>query len=113
MACGHDIAPRGCTRPRRGLFASLTARPARIIANAIIIDVYKRQVILLSKKAIRPIAVNLEKQKQFITDAGHEIKTPLAIILANTDAMELHSGVSKWSQNIRAQTCLLYTSRCV
>lgn len=64
-------------------------------------------VILLSKKAIRPIAVNLEKQKQFITDAGHEIKTPLAIILANTDAMELHSGVSKWSQNIRAQTVRL------
>ncbi|MFQ9799167.1 MAG: sensor histidine kinase [Clostridia bacterium] len=48
-----------------------------------------------------------EKQKQFITDAGHEIKTPLAIILANTDAMELHSGVSKWSQNIRAQTVRL------
>ena len=64
-------------------------------------------VILLSKKAIRPIAVNLEKQKQFITDAGHEIKTPLAIILANTDAMELHSGVSKWSQNIRTQTVRL------
>lgn len=61
-------------------------------------------VIVLSKRAIRPIAENLEKQKQFVTDAGHEIKTPLAIILANTEAMELHNGESKWSKNIRKQT---------
>ena len=61
-------------------------------------------VIALSQRAIRPIAENLEKQKQFVTDAGHEIKTPLAIILANTEAMELHNGESKWSKNIRKQT---------
>lgn len=35
-------------------------------------------LILFSKRAIRPIAENIEKQKQFITNAGHEIKTPLA-----------------------------------
>lgn len=64
-------------------------------------------VSLLSKRAIRPIAVNFEKQKQFVTNAGHEIKTPLAIILANTDAMELHTGENKWSRNIRAQTIRL------
>lgn len=64
-------------------------------------------VILLSKKAIRPIAVTLEKQKQFVTNAGHELKTPLAILLANTDALELHLGESKWSRNIRAQTVRL------
>lgn len=60
-------------------------------------------VMLLSKKAIKPIAVNIEKQKQFVTDAGHEIKTPLAIIMANTDAMELHYGENKYSKNIRSQ----------
>lgn len=64
-------------------------------------------VILLSKKAILPIALNMEKQKQFVTNAGHEIKTPLAIILANTDAMELHNGENKWSRNIREQTLRL------
>ncbi len=64
-------------------------------------------VILLSKKAIFPIARNMEKQKQFVTNAGHEIKTPLAIIMANTDAMELHGGESKWSRNIRNQTIRL------
>lgn len=61
-------------------------------------------VVLLSKKAILPIAENMEKQKQFVTNAGHEIKTPLAIILANTDALELHNGENKWSRNIRSQT---------
>lgn len=64
-------------------------------------------VVLLSRRAIMPIAQNIEKQKQFVTNAGHEIKTPLAIILANTDAMELHNGENKWSQNIRAQTVRL------
>ena len=59
------------------------------------------------QKAIRPIAITLEKQKQFVTNAGHELKTPLAILLANTDAMELHQGETKWSRNIRTQTVRL------
>ncbi len=61
-------------------------------------------VVLLSKRAIRPIAENIEKQKQFITNAGHEIKTPIAIIQSNTEAMELYNGENKWSKNIKAQT---------
>lgn len=60
-------------------------------------------MILLSKRAIKPIALNMERQKQFVTDAGHEIKTPLAIIMANTDALELHYGENKYSKNIRSQ----------
>lgn len=64
-------------------------------------------VVFLSKKAIAPIAANIEKQKRFVTDAGHEIKTPLAIILANTEAMELHNGENKWSRNIRSQVLRL------
>lgn len=59
---------------------------------------------LLSKRAISPIAESMARQKQFITDAGHEIKTPLAIIRANADALELHEGESRWSRNIRSQT---------
>lgn len=60
-------------------------------------------VIILSKKAICPIAESIEKQKQFVTNAGHEIKTPLAIILANTEAMELYNGENKWTKNIKKQ----------
>ena len=60
-------------------------------------------VLFLSRKSIQPIAENMERQKRFVTDAGHELKTPLAIILANTEAMELRQGESKYSRNIRAQ----------
>ncbi len=61
----------------------------------------------LSGRAIRPIAENIEKQKQFITNAGHDLKTPLAIISANAEAMELYNGENKWSKNIREQTLRL------
>lgn len=64
-------------------------------------------VILLSRRAIRPIAENIERQKQFVTNAGHEIKTPLAIIQSNTEAMELYGGENKWSRNIKEQTVRL------
>lgn len=58
----------------------------------------------LSRRAIAPIAENIVRQKQFVTNAGHELKTPLAIILANTEALELFNGESKWTRNIKAQT---------
>ena len=59
--------------------------------------------VALSRRAVRPIAESYEKQKHFITDAGHEIKTPLAIIASCTDVLELEQGESKWSQGIRSQ----------
>ena len=74
-----------------------------LIAFAVMLCV----VVLLSKRAIKPIAANLERQKQFVTDAGHELKTPIAIILANIEALELHGGESKWSCNIREQAARL------
>lgn len=61
----------------------------------------------LAKRAIAPTATSIERQKQFVTNAGHELKTPLAIIQANTDALELYNGASRWTRNIRAQTVRL------
>ena len=61
-------------------------------------------VSVLSRRAIAPIAENIVRQKQFVTNAGHELKTPLAIIMANTEALELFNGESKWTRNIKAQT---------
>ncbi len=66
-------------------------------------------VMALSRRAIRPIAENMERQRQFVTDAGHELKTPLAIIQANLDAMELTGGENKYSRNIRSQAVRLGT----
>ncbi len=61
-------------------------------------------VSVLSRRAIRPFAESFEKQKQFITDAGHEIKTPLAIISANIDVLELTGDKNEWTDSIRRQT---------
>ena len=62
-------------------------------------------VILLpvTARAAALLARNTEKQKQFITDAGHELKTPVAVIRSNLDVMELLQGKSNWSGNIRYQ----------
>lgn len=46
---------------------------------------------------------NAEKQKQFITDAGHDLKTPIAIMRSNLDVMELLQGKSQWTENLRGQ----------
>ncbi len=49
-------------------------------------------VYILSGKILRPVVESYEKQRQFITDAGHEIKTPLTIINANLDLLEMEHG---------------------
>lgn len=61
-------------------------------------------VILLSGKVVHPILAGMEKQKQFITNAGHEMKTPLAIIQSNNDTMALIHGENKYNAHIRTQT---------
>lgn len=62
-------------------------------------------ILILSGRIIRPIAEAYEKQKRFITDAGHEIKTPLTIINANVDILELELGEKNESlADIKGQT---------
>ena len=60
-------------------------------------------IFLLSKKAVKPIAESYEKQKQFITDANHELKTPLTLILANLDIAEAELGKNEWLEDIRSE----------
>lgn len=61
-------------------------------------------ICLFSKRIIRPMSENYEKQKRFITDAGHEIKTPLTIIDADADVLEMELGENEWLADIRNQT---------
>lgn len=60
-------------------------------------------IILFSKRGVKPIAESYEKQKQFITDANHELKTPLTLILANLDIIEADIGKNEWLDDIRAE----------
>ena len=57
----------------------------------------------LSKKAIEPFVRNAENQKRFITNASHELKTPLAIISVNAEAMEMMEGKNEFTEGIRKQ----------
>lgn len=56
-----------------------------------------------SNHIIRPISESYEKQKRFITDASHEIKTPLTIIHADTDVLEMDIGENEWITDIKKQ----------
>ena len=60
-------------------------------------------VVILSKRAIQPIAQNIELQKRFITDASHELKTPLTSISTSVDVIEIDRGSDEWTDNIRQQ----------
>lgn len=57
----------------------------------------------LSITIVKPVEETFEKQKQFISDASHELKTPLAIIEANTDVLQDKVGESKWINYIQTE----------
>ncbi len=60
-------------------------------------------LLFLSKRAIRPFTDNLERQRRFITDASHELKTPLAILSADIGLLEDTYGNDKWLESARSQ----------
>lgn len=64
-------------------------------------------LIPLSHLIAKPFERNIERQKRFVTDASHELKTPLAIISANNDLTECETGPTRWTRSTRTQVARL------
>ena len=59
--------------------------------------------LFISSRIIKPLEENDKRQKQFVSDAGHELKTPISVISANTEILS-REGDNEWLSNIRYET---------
>lgn len=85
---------------RAATVQSITISAAVLLSCAALVLL---MIILLSKRAVKPIAESYERQRQFVTDANHELKTPLTLILANLDIAEGELGHNEWLDDIRTE----------
>lgn len=100
------------TRVRRLAIISAAACAACILLAWLLVAKF-------SSRAIQPMVENALMQKRFITDAGHELKTPLTVISANMDVLSLETGPNEWIQSTQRQVSnmrglvneLIYLSR--
>lgn len=78
----------------------LLSASAVLVSGGIILFVL---VIIVSKRVVNPVAESYERQKQFVTNANHELKTPLTLILTNIDIAESELGRNEWLDDIRSE----------
>ncbi len=87
------------------LLANLLKISLFIIASSLVIVYIFTH--FLSKWAMKPIQTAFENQQRFISDASHELKTPLTVISANADVLETEIGENKWLNNIKQQSVVM------
>lgn len=87
----------GLGNSRRTLVISLVAGVVAWVALLLL-------SIALVNKMTKPVSAAFEKQRQFISDAGHELKTPISVVAANANVLETEIGENKWLSYINEET---------
>ena len=95
----------------------LALRASLFVIGIIAVGIILLISLTLANRAIRPVEESIARQRRFIADASHELKTPIAVIAANTEALfdtttppentssaAAGSGVPPWLSNIQAET---------
>lgn len=85
------------------------AKLINLLKTSIMILVLLEIVIIIvsvkiTRWIIKPVEESFSKQKQFVTDASHELKTPVAVIMANAEALEKEPNETKWLDNIKSES---------
>lgn len=95
LDCGRNLATF-----RGFLITSLWVSAGGLLAVFVLL-------VVVSGRIAKPVAESYEKQRQFITDAGHELKTPLTIMGADVDLLEMEVGEGEWTRDLRLQVARL------
>ena len=113
----YKYLARATTRGRMYVFVDCSQRLGSLksfLINSIAVSAIGMVLVLLltmalSRRVVAPIVESYEKQKEFITNAGHELKTPLAVIDSCATVLEMETGENKWITGIREQILRMNT----
>lgn len=71
------------------------------ICTGVVFVVFFIFAIIIANMIVRPLEKGYEYQKEFISNAGHELKTPVSVVSANLEMLERKTGEDKWLKNIK------------
>jgi len=89
-----------CTRDHNRIRSLLLASAAIAVGGLLLVLVL---VVLFSQRVVAPVADSYARQRRFITNASHDLKTPLAVIQSDVEVIEMLEGPGEWTDSIRHQ----------
>ena len=97
---GSFVVVMDCTREMQMVWNGVRFS---VLVGLLCVLLYIALVACFSRCLVAPFVRNLKSQRQFVTNASHELKTPIAIISANTEVLEITMGKNQWTETILKQ----------